>query len=176
MTFADPQKIVRELGLRPGMRIADIGAGSGAYISPLAKLVGEEGRVYAIDVRHDSLRRIVHEAEAEGLEMVETIWGDVDMPQGTHVADGALDMVLLSNTLFQLEQKDTALREIARILKPGGRLAIVEWSEGNGGIGPHTDHLLSKPAVLRLANEAAFTLMREFDAGTHHFGLLLKRE
>ncbi len=172
--FASPARNVGAFAVEPGMVIADLGAGSGHYTLEFAAQLAGTGRVYAIDVQRDLLRRIKNEADRRGFKNVETITGDVERPQGTHIAERAIDIVLLSNVLFQLEDPSAALNEAWRIVKPSGKVAIIDWSDSFGGMGPTKKHVVKKERALELAKAAGFELVREFDAGTHHYGLILK--
>jgi ubiquinone/menaquinone biosynthesis C-methylase UbiE len=172
--FAHPATNINALGIEPGMLIADFGAGSGAYVLPIAQVLAKSGRVYAIDVQKDLLRRIHTEARKRGLDhAIEFIWGDLEAAGGSKIADQKLDLVLVSNLLFQVPDKDALLREARRILKPTGRLAIIDWSESFGGLGPRQEDVVGQDAALSLAHRNGFELLREFHAGAHHYGLLL---
>jgi ubiquinone/menaquinone biosynthesis C-methylase UbiE len=170
--FVDPLHVVRMIGVHAGSRVADVGTGSGAYALALARVVGEEGRVYAIDVQKDMLTRLANEASKRGYKNLEMIWGDVDRTGGSKIADHSLDIVLFSNVLFQLEAKDIALQEMHRILKPEGVLAIIEWSDSFNGMGPHPDEVVTAAQAKHLADAAGFSLRQDFAAGTHHYGIL----
>ncbi len=172
--FAHPPRNVDALGVAPGMTVADFGSGSGAYVFAIANRLSNEGHVYAIDVQQDLLRRIKNEAHKKGYKNVEIIWSDIEKEGGSKMAKQHLDLVLVSNLLFQVEHKDVALREAWRILKPKGRLAIIDWSESFGGMGPVKKDVVRKEKALELAESAGFELMSEFDAGAHHYGLILR--
>lgn len=173
--FVDPVHVMREIGVHVGSRVADIGAGSGAYALALGKIVGDEGRVYAIDVQKDMLTRLSNEASKRGLKNIDTVWADMDRSGGSKLADHSVDLVLFSNVLFQLEAKDIALLEARRILKPGGTCAIVDWSDSFNGMGPHKDEVVTADRAKELALAAGFTLKRDFIAGAHHYGLIFTR-
>ena len=170
--FVDPAQALRAVGIHAGTVVADIGTGTGAYALPLARLLGDNGRVYAIDIQQDLLTKLANEAKRQGLDTIEVIWGDADRAGGTKLADNSVDMVLLSNTLFQLEAKDVALTEARRILKPEGQLVIIDWSESFNGLGPHKDDVVTSEQARKLAEGAGFTFSKEFAAGAHHYGLL----
>jgi ubiquinone/menaquinone biosynthesis C-methylase UbiE len=104
---------------------------------------------------------------------MEFIWGDLEAPKGSKIADHRLDLVLVSNLLFQVPDKSAIIREALRILKPTGRLAIIDWSDSFGGMGPRREDVVSKEAALELAAASECELTREFHAGAHHYGLLL---
>ncbi len=172
--FANPVENILAIGLQGGMKIADFGAGSGAYTLAAARTVGAHGKVYAVEVQKDLLTRIKNTATQEHLDNVEIIWGDFELPHGSRIADCLVDVVIISNALFQLENKSGALHEARRILKPAGKLAIIDWSESYSGMGPTKSDVVQKEAALELARMAGFTLMNEFAAGAHHYGLLLR--
>lgn len=173
--FAHPQKNLVALGIEPGMMVADFGAGSGAYVMHIARLLAKSGRLYVIDVQKDLLRRIHTDVHKHGLDSaVEFIWSDLEVSGGSKIADGKLDLVLVSNLLFQVPDKAAILREARRVLKPTGRLALVDWSASYGGLGPRREDVVDKDAALALARASGFDLTREFHAGAHHYGLLLR--
>lgn len=174
--FAHPARNVAALGVQPGMKVADFGSGSGAYVLAIAKELQGSGHVYAIDIQKDLLRRIKNEAERAGYTNVEVLWGDLEAENGSKIADNTLELVLISNLLFQIEDKRQVLAEAKRILRPNGGLAIIDWSESFGGLGPHKDDIVGKDQVLTLARTVGLTFVKEFPAGTHHYGLIFRKQ
>jgi ubiquinone/menaquinone biosynthesis C-methylase UbiE len=173
-TFAHPARNIDALRIERGMTIADFGAGSGHYALECALRLAGTGRVYAIDVQRDLLRRLINEAMKRGLKNLETITGDVEKSHGTHLADGVVDLVLMSNVLFQLEHPKGAFAESWRVLKPIGKLCVIDWSASYGGMGPIKQHVIEKKSALELAAEGGFELVKEFEAGENHYGLLFR--
>lgn len=171
--FAHPGYNAAAIGVKEGHVVADFGAGSGHYALEFASLVGGAGRVYAIDVQRNLLIRLRNEATRHGFANVETVRGDIEVLRGSHLADRAVDLVLMSNVLFQIERRAEALAEARRILRPLGVLAVIEWSDSFARMGPRSKDIVGKDEVLSLARSAGFDLDREFRAGAHHFGLLL---
>jgi ubiquinone/menaquinone biosynthesis C-methylase UbiE len=172
--FAHPRRNVEALGVEPGMLVADFGSGSGIYVLHIAEELQNAGHVYAIDVQRDLLRRVKNEAHRRGFKNVEVIWTDLEREGASKLADEKLDLVLVSNLLFQVENKAAVLQEARRILKPRGRLVVVDWADSFGGMGPQKLDVVSKDKALTLARDAGFELQREFPAGTHHYGLIFK--
>ncbi|HYD93372.1 MAG TPA: class I SAM-dependent methyltransferase [Candidatus Paceibacterota bacterium] len=172
MSFAKPLDNVLQMGLREGMQVGDIGTGSGHYALAAANIVGEAGHVYAFDIQEDVLARLRSDAKQRGVENIETVWGDIEKEHGTLVADRSLDAVILSNTLFQLEKKEVALQEVKRILKPKGKLLVVDWAGSYSGMGPKEEHVVPEQEAERMLIAAGFHKMKAFRGGPHHYALL----
>jgi len=172
MHFSDPLSNALQMGLKEGMVVGDFGAGSGHYAISLAHIVGDSGKVYAVDIQEDLLRRLVGEVAQRGLHNIEAIWGDVERPGGTKLKDKSLDAVVLSNTLFQLSKTDAAVGEIKRVLKPGGKLLIVDWSGAHGGMGPAKEQVVPEEKAEAIFTSAGFTKVKSFPGGPHHYSLL----
>ena len=173
--FAHPGKNTDAIGVKPGMVVVDFGAGSGAYIMHIAELLQGKGKVYAVDIQNDLLRRIKNDAERRGLKVVHTSWGDIEKPRGSKLPDKCADIVLMSNILFQLDDKRAGLAEAHRILTDNGTLAIIDWTASHGGLGPQPRDVVHKDAAIVLAHESGFGLASHFEAGAHHYGLLMKK-
>ncbi|HEY4513878.1 MAG TPA: methyltransferase domain-containing protein [Candidatus Paceibacterota bacterium] len=127
--FAHPARNVALLGIEPGMKVADFGAGSGAYVLAIAGFLSGSGHIYAIDVQRDLLRRLKNESERRGYKNVEVLWSDLESGGGSKLADQSNDLVLISNLLFQINEKKIVIAEAWRVLREGGRLVIIDWSE-----------------------------------------------
>jgi ubiquinone/menaquinone biosynthesis C-methylase UbiE len=173
MAFAKPTEIIKELSLSQGMEVADFGAGAGHYAIAAANLVGESGGVYVIDVQQELLTKAKSAANPTQLKSLHFICGDVEMPGGTHLKDGIIDAVIMSNLLFQLEDKAGALAEAWRILKPNGKLLVSDWSASFGGIGPAEEHVVPKETARELAEHGGFKIDHEFGSGDYHYGMVL---
>lgn len=172
--FAHPTRNVDALGIFPGMTVVDFGSGSGAYVFAVAELLHNSGHVYAVDVQQDLLRRIKNEAHKKGFKNVEIIWGNLEKAGGSKVADRHADLVIISNLLFQVEDKAALFAEAWRILKPTGKLALIDWSDSFGGMGPVKKEVVKKEKALELAQAGGFEPLGQFKAGAHHYGLLCK--
>ena len=176
--FATPEKNLEELNLNGDTVLADLGAGTGYYSWAAASIIakhGGKGHVYAIDVQKSLLERITTEATRRGIGNLRVIWGDVDRMGGTKLADNNLDAVIVSNVLFQAENKKTFLQEATRILKPGGKMMLIDWSDSFGQMGPHPDQVMTESRALELASSVGLEKVRGFIAGAHHWGLILKK-
>lgn len=172
MSFADPSANILHLGLREGMKVGDFGTGSGHYALAASALIGSEGRVYAVDIQEDILTRLADEARRLMIRNIDTIWGDFERPGGTTLRDHSLDAVILSNTLFQLEKKESAIAEIKRVLKPGGKLLVIDWAGAYGGLGPAPDHVVPERTAEELFIHGGFHKTKAFRGGAHHYSIL----
>ncbi len=170
--FSDPVANIAKLGINDGMKVVDLGAGSGFYSIESAKRVGVSGRVYAVDVQKDLLDHIRSNGVSLGLRNIEVVWGNAEKVGGTKLREGIADRVIASNVLFQIEKFDDFVLEIKRILKPEGRVLIVDWSELSP-IGPKV--IVAGAKAQALFEKAGFKLEQSFNAGDHHYGLVFSR-
>ena len=174
--FSDPQKILEQFKLNTGRAVADIGSGGGYYAITAAKMVGPMGRVYAIDILKDMLQKVKNEAIRNQLYNVEALWGNAEKLGGTRLADATVDVVLVCNSLFLVEDKNTFALEVKRILRPEGKVLLVDWKDSYGGMGPQPSHVVLPETARALFEKAGFEFERELkDAGEHHYGIIFKR-
>ena len=172
MPFSKPQEVIAHLRLQSGTTVADFGAGSGVYALAIAKVVGPEGRVYAIDIQKELLARLAREASSLHLRNIEVIRGDLEQAHGSTLASSSVDFVFIANLLFQTSAKYTLVCEAKRILKSGGRIALVDWSGSFGGLGPQPDQVLASDEAKKVFAEAGFAFLHDFPAGDQHYGLM----
>ena len=173
--FLHPERTLAELDIRPGMTVADFGAGGGYFTIPAARMIGNGGKVYAIDVQKQAINLVKSRANLEHLLQVDTIWADLELPQGSGLADQSVDVVLIANILFQAEKKGVILGEAWRVLRQGGTLAILEWDQTPFPAGPPPESRVPKEEARNLAQTAGFAFEHEFNSGDHHYGLLFKK-
>lgn len=160
--FAARHAVVKALALERGDRIADIGAGTGIYVEPFARAVGAGGRVYAVDISPRLLEWIATRAGAAGLKNVQTVLGE---DRTTNLPTGELDVVFSSDTYHHFEYPQTLVRDIARALKPDGRMYVLDFERIEGKSSAFTlSHVRAgKAVVIREIRSAGFDLVREID-------------
>lgn len=171
-SFSVPHENVLQLGLREGMKVGDFGAGTGHYSRAAAAIVGHSGRVYAIDVQEEILKHIKLNTHDHHQGIVETIWGDIEKSGGTHLRDQSLDAIILANTLFQIENRFGLLGEMRRVLKPGGKLLVVDWAGSYGGMGPVSEKVVTEHVAEDFFIGGGFHKVKSFRAGPHHYGIV----
>ncbi len=173
--FSNPNKNIAQFRLTHGMNVADIGSGSGAYAIAASEIIGD-GVLYAVDVQKEMLSILDSEAKKLRLNNIRTIWGDVEREAGTKIADSVIDACILSNVLFQIDNKDACIVEVKRILKPGGKVLVVDWSDSWSGMGPHKDLVHSEGQTYALFEKHKMKPVEEIMAGDHHYGIIFKYE
>lgn len=176
--FSDPQKNVLEFGFIPGQKVADLGSGAGHYSAALSELLGPTGLVIAVDLDQGVLSKLKNDAAKAGRENIEVVLGDIEKPGGMKLRDGFVDGAVFSNILFQLGDKALAIAEAKRVLKPGGRVCVVEWSDLSflaNTLKGQGKSAVTPEAAKELFALAGLTFERAFAAGESHYGLIFKK-
>ena len=168
--FLNPNKVLNNLALREDMVAVDFGCGSGGWVIPLAKRL-EEGKVYAVDILEEPLSALQGRAKLEKVLNIETIRANVE--RGTSLAPNSVDLVLITNLLFQIEDKKAVLLEAKRILKKGGEILVVDWLS-RIPLGPKKGRV-SRDSVKKMAKDVKLKLTKEFTAGAYHYGLVFAK-
>jgi len=120
-----PDKVIAALGLKPGMKVADIGAGTGYFSIRLAKSPAKP-TVFASDIEAGMLGHIAKRAQAEHLLNVKTVQAGEASPN----LPEPMDLILIVNTIHHIPNRNAYFTKLASSLKPGGRLAVVDWKPG----------------------------------------------
>jgi ubiquinone/menaquinone biosynthesis C-methylase UbiE len=119
-----PEQVMDAIGIKPGMVVAEIGAGHGRYVVQIAVRVGETGKVYAEDIDERSLEHLEKRCKKWGLSHVEAILGDVADPK---LPEGELDVIFVISAYHHFQDPVALMRNARPSLKPGGVVAIGEW-------------------------------------------------
>ena len=170
--FLDPNQFLNQLDLSPDMIAADFGCGSGGWAIPLAKKL-KEGKVYAIDILEEPLSVLKSRVAGERMLNLQAVRGNVEEKGGSKMTDSSMDLVLMTNLLFQAEDKKGAVAEAVRVLKRGGRILIIDWLP-ESILGPK-DGRISAKEVKEISKEYDLRTENEFEAGAYHYGLILKK-
>lgn len=175
MAFSDPKHNIIQFGLAPAMEVADFGAGAGYLSVEAAEEVGRDGVVYVIDIQQELLTKVTHLAQAHHLDSLVFIHGDLEAERGSTLPDDSVDAVILSNILFQSEHKDAILSEAYRVLRNGGRMLFIDWRGSYQGMGPQQEYILEENDARLLLKQAGFTHLADIDAGSFHYGMIVKK-
>jgi predicted methyltransferase len=172
-----PDQIMDAIGVAEGSKVAELGAAGGWFTLQLAERVGPNGRVYAEDIQRAMLDGISRRMLSENLTNVTTVLGTASDP---HLPPG-LDAALISDAFQEMDVPEdrtavvTLLRNVARSLKPQGRLGIVDWTPGNGGPGPAANHRVDPKRVIEVARAAGLQLIKREDFPPFVFLLVFER-
>ena len=172
----DAEKNLKRLGVKTGMYVADLGCGgAGHFIIPAAKLVGGDGLAYAVDILKSVLQSVVSRARLGGISNIKTVWSNLEIPGATNIPAGSLDAALVINILFQSKQHDNILKEAVRLLKPGGKLLVIDWDKNNSSFGPPQLDRVPPQEVQSITDKLGPQLLEEFEAGSNHYGLTFQK-
>jgi predicted methyltransferase len=172
-----PDQIMDALGIADGSVVADLGAAGGWFTLRLARRVGPNGLVYAEDIQPQMIEEIARRMQSENLLNVKPVLGtpsDPRLPPG-------LDAALISDAYHEMDDPAdrtlvvTLLRNVARALKPQGRLGIVDFTPGGGGPGPSADQRVNPEAVIAAARAAGLQLIKREDFPPFVFLLVFGR-
>ncbi|SRR6266404_1526210 len=153
-----PADVVAALGLRPGMRVADLGAGTGYFSRYLSAAVGTGGTVFAVDTEPNLVARLRERAEQEHTANVTPVLASFDDPR---LPAASIDVVLIVDTYHHLDARLGYLTRLRGALKPHGRVAIVEWQAKPLPVGPPLEHKLAREQVIEEMQAAGYRLVAE---------------
>jgi len=168
----DLKDIVNQFDLEPGMRIADLGSGSGYFTVEMAKAVGEGGVVTAVDILETALETVRERTVEAGAKNVQLVRANLEVIGSTFLADDSQDFVLLANVLFQNDEKLSIIKEAKRILRPAGKLVIIDWEKGVGGLGPPDEFRTPKESILGFASQEGLNYEKDIAVDAYHFGIM----
>ncbi|MGD0352004.1 MAG: class I SAM-dependent methyltransferase [Dehalococcoidia bacterium] len=121
-----PSQLIERSGIKKGMQVLDLGCGSGAFTPFIARTVEKKGKVYALDIQADMLKQLerkLSKPENKDIKNIKLIKGNAyELPLG----DNSLDLVNMVTVLQEIPDRNKALQEVKRVLKPGGLLAVTE--------------------------------------------------
>lgn len=172
----DPQIVFGKSHLRAGMHVADFGCGrTGHLVFQGARIVGERGIYYAVDIMKDVLENINKRAQMEGLINVHPVWSDIESLGGAAIPERSLDMVMIVNVLSKCANKNSVLLEASRLLSDKGRIVIVDWLPCKLPMCPPEEKILNFEEVAALSQKDNLHVQEIFDAGPYHRGMILYR-
>ncbi len=168
----NPEGALDAIGIRPGMTVADIGAGTGYFSMRMARRVGPNGKVYANDLQPEMLRMLRQNADGAGLRNIELVQGEVADPR---LPAGQMDLVLLVDVYHEFSQPQLMLRKIREALKADGRLVLLEYRKEDPSVPIRPEHKMSVAEVRTELAAEGFILTRVIDTLPRQHILILTK-
>lgn len=164
------EAVMAALGLQAGETLVDIGCGPGFFAVFAARVVGPAGKVYAVDISLEMLMRLGQLLYAEGLANVQPVLSrETNIP----LPDGCADAALLANVLHEAEDRLALLAEARRLVRPGGRLLVVDWRCEPMPHGPPLEERMDPADVAEEAAAAGWEPAGTVEVGPYHWALRL---
>lgn len=173
--FLDPGAIISQLGLEEKSHVADFGCGSGYFSIPFAKAVGQEGKLYALDILPQALETVCAKAKNLGLANLVTKRVNLEKENGSKLEEGCVDWVILKDILFQNRDKNIIIKEASRILKTGGKVLLVEWNLKSQMVGPAKDIRIAQADCEKMFSGNGYVVEKNIDAGDFHYAFVAKK-
>ena len=152
--------MIKQLKLKPGNVVADIGCGNGYHTLMMAKLVGEAGKVYGVDIQPQMLVFLKRRAQKAGLKNVKPIIGTWINP---NLPDGEVDLVMMCDAYHEFSHPVEMLKNIRKSLSPKGRVLLVEFRSEDPNVPIKPDHKMSKKQIMKEMTANGFKLAESFD-------------
>ena len=171
----DTVKFFQELDLKKGTTFLDVASGWGAYSLAASDIIGKDGQVYAVDLWEEGISSLRKEADAKGIQNLETFVSDV--AQNIPVEDDCVDVCLMATVLHDLvadKVEQQVMKEILRVIKSEGTLAIVEFYKKEGPPGPPKPVRLSPEEVDQMVSAYGFQQTRYAEIGPDNYLQIFK--
>ncbi len=164
--WQNAEAILADIGLKPGSTFVDLGCGEGFFALPAARLVGAGGRVYGLDANPEAVERLRQRAGAEGLTNLEL---KVGWAEDTVLCEACADFVFFGIVLHDFDEPARVLANAARMLKPRGRLANLDWKKEPTELGPPLQIRFSQEKAIQLIEAGGFKIQTVTEAGPYHY-------
>ena len=156
----DCETMLANLGVKPGMTVCDMGCGNGFYSLKLAEIVGDEGKILAVDIQQEMLRLLQARAEEQGSDHIVTIRGELDDPK---LPEGEVDLILCVDVYHEFSHPEEMLTAMRKSLKPDGRIALLEFRMEDPNVPIKLLHKMSKKQILKEFRANGFELASQFN-------------
>lgn len=171
--FLDPNEIIAQLDVQSGSVVADFGCGPGYFSLPFAKAVGDDGKIYALDVLPQALEAVASKAKNSGINNIIASRVNVEKANGSKLENESVDWVIMKDVLFQNKKREVMVTEAQRILKSGGKIIVIEWNQNNLSIGPEKELRIPVSELKKLFTDQKFSLEKDIEAGDFHYAFVV---
>lgn len=168
-SMQDPELVFRELELKKGQSFFDLGCGAGDYAVQASKILGESGIVYALDIREEFIAMLTKEFELQKLNNLQAIVSDIT--EQLPINDSCIDLCLIATVLHMLNlaiDGEKIFNEVRRVIKPGGRVAVIECKKEDMHFGPPMQMRLSPEEIESIMLQCGFYKLSLVDLGYNY--------
>jgi len=167
-----PEEVLAKLGLKPGDKVADVGAGSGYFTLLFAKAVGPQGKVYAIDVAPEMLDYIRQRAQNNNIKNIQLLQA---LPHDPKLPPASVDMIFICDTLHHISERSTYYPLLIKALRRGGRLVNVDFYKKPLPLGPPLEMKIDKQDMITEAKSAGFHVVQDYDFLPYQYFLIFQQ-
>ncbi|MDQ1280560.1 MAG: hypothetical protein QG670_1823 [Thermoproteota archaeon] len=170
--WQNPEVILERVGLKANLTFIDVGCGNGFFAIPAARMVGESGKVYGLDISSNAINQLREIAKRKGLSNLEL---KVGKAEETMLCRGCADIVFFANDLHDFENPSKVVANARKMIKTIGRLVDLDWKKnGMAFIGPPMRIRLSEEEASHLIEAAGFKVETVEEAGPYHYLIIAK--
>ena len=168
LKWMPPAEVLSRLHLKHGMRIADIGAGTGFFSVPLAKAIGTGGHIFAVDLQQEMLDLLAKKLAQDGsLTNISLHRGPASK---IPLTDSSVDIAFYANVWHEIDDSEEVLREAVRIAIPNGRIAILDWRQDKESPpGPPQEHRISAETVANFLHTCGCHQVSCYNVGQYSY-------
>jgi ubiquinone/menaquinone biosynthesis C-methylase UbiE len=169
--WQDPDAVLMEIGLKPEATFIDIGCGEGFFILPAARLIGERGRVYGLDVSPQAIERLRIKATNEGITNLQL---RVGRAEETVLCEDCADFVFFGIVLHDFDEPGKVLANAMKMLKPSGELVNLDWKKEPMEFGPPVHIRFTEEKAIKLIEAGGFKVEIVKDFGLYHYLIIAR--
>jgi len=167
LSLFDPEAVLKSFGLKPGMTVLDVGTGAGFYLPYLSKMVSDSGKVYAIDISPEAVEYAKSKVSQLGFKNVEVL---LSQENQIPLPDNTVDFTYMAFVFHELEDPVKFLKELERVSKPIGYLALIDWKKEERDKGPPPEEVYSEWEVGMILEEAGLRVGRVVEVEPYAYG------
>lgn len=168
----NPEEILYSIGLKENDTFIDLGCNDGFFTIPASKIVGENGKVYGVDIDNDAILRLIHKAENQNISNIET---KVEKAENIILPNGIADIIFLGTVLHDFQNPTKVLQNCKSILKDSGVIVDFDWSKEASGFGPPKDIRLSQKDVADLCKKSGLKIIDEKSISENFYQITISK-
>jgi ubiquinone/menaquinone biosynthesis C-methylase UbiE len=164
--WQNPEAILKGIGAKSGITFADVGCGNGFFTIPAAKIIGQEGKVYGVDINSRAIDVLRERAIAEGIFNVNLIVGRAE---DIIICSQCADVIFFGIVLHDFQDASKVLQNARKIIKNNGRLVNLDWKQEPMDFGPPLNKRFDEATAMSLISKAGFKVESIEDSGLYHY-------